>query len=112
MRGRSPRGPRSADGSESLHCTGCSRSRLSERQEVDVVGKYLLLYEVNPGMHVVARQKTQFNAGLLFKFYFIFPPKIIYSKSGRLYSKCIFRSTIVIDFFFAFIYLFFFLNYF
>lgn len=25
-------------------------------------------------------------------------PKIIYSKSGRLYAKCIFRSTIVIDF--------------
>lgn len=66
MHGRSPRGPRSADRSESLHCTGCSRSRLSERQEVDVVGKYLLLYEVNPGMHVAVRQKTQFDTGLLF----------------------------------------------
>lgn len=47
-------------------CTGCSRSRLFERWEVDVVGKCLLLYEVNPGMHMVARQKNHFDAGLLF----------------------------------------------
>ena len=47
-------------------CTGRSRSSLSERQEVDVEGKHLLLYEVNPGMHMVARQKNQFDAGLLF----------------------------------------------
>ena len=48
-------------------------------------------------------------------FILFFPPKIIYSKSGRLYSKCIFRSTIVIDFlfcFYLFIYFFkFFLNF-
>ena len=31
--------------------------------------KCLLLYEVTPGMHMVAREKNHFDAGLLFKIF-------------------------------------------
>ena len=49
-------------------CTGCSRSSLSERQEVDVEGKNLLLYEVNPGMHMVADRKISLTLVYFFNF--------------------------------------------